>query len=474
MRQVLWILLCWNLLSAGLFAEINAATQPGADIGEKVNHAFASFPGGCGTVVIPAGTYTFSTTIVKPRCGIIRGESGYGTTLKFSPSKRPAIVVADTKGDGHYAPGVIADLSLVGPGQDKDGSIGIFIGGDPDGVYIARNAYGDFQNFNRVRITDFSIGVSFGMNAWRDAFLETMITGNRIGVYLGPKSGNTAEATGFTNSQIQNNGKYGIVLNGFGDFYFVSSSCDYNPVCISIEDAVSVSFIGDHIESSRTPQIAVKTSADPRNVLNIISSRIVILSDKPEDHIIAFVQQGNLPHANLTMIGGDVLSDKPIRHLVLWEPTDPGNHQIYTGVRLDPAVKDLTTTCGTGCQIINAAGITATSFTAMEHEPGCAQYPCVVASIHNSHLTTTLPDTPLLNSPREGLYRITATTTATAAPTVTTTAFTDGRSLTHTLLDRTHPFGTEDLWVNEGHPILYAVPRVFSPSDLTVTVERLR
>jgi hypothetical protein len=37
----------------------------GADIGAEVNAAFASFPAGkCGTVLIPQGTYTFSTTIL--------------------------------------------------------------------------------------------------------------------------------------------------------------------------------------------------------------------------------------------------------------------------------------------------------------------------------------------------------------------------------------------------------------------------
>jgi hypothetical protein len=76
----------------------------GADIGEKVNNAFASFPAGvCGTVQIPAGAYTFSTTIyVRTSCtleGMGRGNdhATTGTKLLYNgPAATAAIVVMET------------------------------------------------------------------------------------------------------------------------------------------------------------------------------------------------------------------------------------------------------------------------------------------------------------------------------------------------------------------------------------------
>jgi hypothetical protein len=79
----------------------------GSDIGQQVNNAFASFPAGkCGTVAIPSGTFTFSTTIYVPSgctlTGAGRGNDHgpHATKLLYNgPGGTPAVVVG-MKSDG--------------------------------------------------------------------------------------------------------------------------------------------------------------------------------------------------------------------------------------------------------------------------------------------------------------------------------------------------------------------------------------
>jgi hypothetical protein len=72
----------------------------GADLGTQVNAAFASFPAGqCGTVLVPSGTYTYSTTIYVPTGCILSGagrgnETGpFGTKLIYAGPPATAAVV---------------------------------------------------------------------------------------------------------------------------------------------------------------------------------------------------------------------------------------------------------------------------------------------------------------------------------------------------------------------------------------------
>ncbi len=72
----------------------------GADIGAQVNTAFASFPSGqCGTVLIPSGTYTYSTPIYVPTGCILSGsgrgnETGpFGSKLIYAGPPATAAVI---------------------------------------------------------------------------------------------------------------------------------------------------------------------------------------------------------------------------------------------------------------------------------------------------------------------------------------------------------------------------------------------
>jgi hypothetical protein len=88
--------------------ELNASLYPGTDIGAKVMAAIADLPGRCGTVMIPAGSYTQTTTITKPACVGIRGQGAYNTIFNWTPSKGTALVLADV--GGTYPQEEVSDL----------------------------------------------------------------------------------------------------------------------------------------------------------------------------------------------------------------------------------------------------------------------------------------------------------------------------------------------------------------------------
>jgi hypothetical protein len=69
---------------------VDATQFAGAEPGDKVNAAIASFgSGGCGAIVVPHGTYSLSKKIVKPRCIMLDFEN---STVSSTITNGPSIV----------------------------------------------------------------------------------------------------------------------------------------------------------------------------------------------------------------------------------------------------------------------------------------------------------------------------------------------------------------------------------------------
>lgn len=218
----------------------------GSDIGAWTNAAISIV--GCGEVYIPKGTYTQTTSIVKPRCVKLSGASGYATTLKYTAKTGCEVVIADNSGSSIYAPGALEDLNLVGPGAGPPAdnhatpTCGVYLGGSDGGPTSAATHidpatnYGDHSSLNRVRISHFGVGVQFGFNTWRDTIFESVIAGNTTGVVMpanvtanNPIS-NSGENLTLLNSSVINNCGVGVFV-GTGllvDFNVVNTSFDFN------------------------------------------------------------------------------------------------------------------------------------------------------------------------------------------------------------------------------------------------------
>jgi hypothetical protein len=97
--------------SAGIEGVRYADQFPGSDIGARVNAAIASLPGG-GRVVIPAGTYCFSTTILINRPVRLVGEGVRATVLHYTGPGDAIRVEAGSAPP--YLNGALGHMSIVG------------------------------------------------------------------------------------------------------------------------------------------------------------------------------------------------------------------------------------------------------------------------------------------------------------------------------------------------------------------------
>lgn len=237
-----------------LNGNLNASLFSGSDIGAKVNSAIASLLIGCGTVFIPSGSYSQSTTIIKPRCVNILGAGSMSTILNWTGGAGVAIQIKDSSSGIGYPEGQIADLALSGPGALVAGYTAIYIGD----TYPATAQWGDHQNLNRVRIINWDIGVRWGSNAWSTTITESLISNNGWSLYFpnmpGSNSGEkiTVVGTSLQNSQMAMN------LVGFADFYFFGTSIVFNATAGTVNIA---HFYGCHFETNRGRMLTVKGAA---------------------------------------------------------------------------------------------------------------------------------------------------------------------------------------------------------------------
>ncbi len=212
----------------------------GSEIGAWTNSAIAVI--GCGEVYIPAGTYTQTTSILKPRCVKLHGASADSTFLQWTPTHGAAIIMGDAMGSAGFAgEGALEDLSLVGPGASTT-TCGIYIGGS-DGTGCApptsidpKTNLDDHDNINRVRFSKFSaagafgVGIQWGNNAWVNTIFESDISFNGTGVYVPATTFQTGENLTILNSVIQANVSAGLKIDTGKNINvnLVNTSLDYN------------------------------------------------------------------------------------------------------------------------------------------------------------------------------------------------------------------------------------------------------
>lgn len=178
-------------------AVANATSFAGADIGAQINAAIRSLPldgpNHAGTVAIPAGQYTFATTIIKPKGVELRGEGALASVLTYTgPSE--AIVVGDTAGEFGQPPywqSGLESFTLKGPGR-APGSIGIWLGGDPAGSVLPTDATAQSEHFNQLVITGFDHAVQWGDETTNTHWLQDILWGNNVGIVgVGDSSNST-------------------------------------------------------------------------------------------------------------------------------------------------------------------------------------------------------------------------------------------------------------------------------------------
>ncbi|MGH9508220.1 MAG: hypothetical protein ACRD13_14975, partial [Terriglobales bacterium] len=167
---------------------VYAADFSGADIGARVNAAIAALDGG-GTVVLPAGNFTFATTIVVGEPIWLVGQGVHGTVLSYAGTG-PAILV-EAGGQPPYLSGGLRDFEL-NSGEDGTGvgvlqvntigftyrqlavvgfAIGIWLDNRAPSACSACGAgYSERTDWERVSFFDNSVGLELTSDGGTNSF----------------------------------------------------------------------------------------------------------------------------------------------------------------------------------------------------------------------------------------------------------------------------------------------------------------
>jgi hypothetical protein len=227
---------------------LNPTQFSGSDIGAKVNTAWKSGA----TVRIPAGTYSFATTIVHPGTGY-KLECDTGATLNYTGS------------------GDAIELAPANPGSNQnagiDGDGGCLLKGTSSaqsGIHIYPSNHTFVRN---IRITGFTNGNSgYGIYVTGGNSLEINNVSsylNRTGVYLtgsSQYSGNSANAVHISDSDISTNSNIGIdsenshcgCTANFGNSITNNVIENNGNIAVQLNWDVGTTVIGNYISGSST------------------------------------------------------------------------------------------------------------------------------------------------------------------------------------------------------------------------------
>lgn len=226
-----------------LFAFVSSVLQCDADpTGQKDSTAafracLDQHPSG--DLLIPTGTYKISGTVSLNRNQGLTGMGAKASVIKCLSASLACVVIGDaTGGPNNYSITNIQNLGIEGPGTNNK-SIGIHLGGDPNGTLAPKNVFADNVNLIGVRITGFHHGVQWGNNAYVDKIVRSSIFANDVALYAPPSLTNSGEAIGITDSAIFNNTHAGIEDHSNFEWMVQGSSFDYNTTAIQ--------FYGAHI-----------------------------------------------------------------------------------------------------------------------------------------------------------------------------------------------------------------------------------
>ena len=218
---------------------LNPTLFPGSDLGAQINAALTQLGSTCGDLLVPSGSYTWSTPVVMNPCVHLRS---WGAFVNVPALTKPFLAIAQVPNQAN--PNILADggvegFTFSGPANALDTSgaswtqaqqnqIGIYLGGDPANSITPSNALDFLTNFRDVHLRGFGCGVSYG-NAFQTAYFGGSFEGNWDGVcFQAPNVG--LENINFHGTQILNNindGLYGAPSTD-PEIFMEDVSLDYN------------------------------------------------------------------------------------------------------------------------------------------------------------------------------------------------------------------------------------------------------
>lgn len=371
-----------TLMVNSLNSSLNPILFPGSDIGAQINSAISALPQSafgepCGTIVVPAGYYAFSTSIVKPQCVFIEGN---GANLHFTATSGAALVVASPYSNSDpYSSGGVSHLSLSGVGGS---SIGVYMGGDPAGSISRSDYYAADQSFVDDQIFGFGTGVQMGNNSFLDTWRGGAISSNNIGVYFPCGTTNAGENYSFY-GMVVNNGGVGFKQDCGAEIKLYGGGVDYNVTAAITGAGIYVTAYGTHFEQRNAP-IILGQGVSATQQLNLFGG--VLYASAPGGDDPSFITIGGVS-SNVRLDAVDLAAGPGhgVSSIVNWQAGGQGHlsASAITGATSPPLVIGATGNVSVSAMDLNTASLS--NYSGAFIPSGLIQGGSYIGSANNSN-----------------------------------------------------------------------------------------
>jgi len=332
------VLAIWLLLFSSLFSiaqtnlgaittqSINGIITPvmqagsSSDNGPVINSAISSLAGNAGKVIIPPGTWSFSTRINLPRSVILEGSGPQATVLRYTGTD-----VAIYHGDsvGNYAPqhGGIRDIGIV-TSSIATGTTGIFSGGDPTGRISPSSDFCQSVFYENVLISGFDVAFKHGNNSFWITFINPTITQNNIGATAASGIFDSGEAINWIGGRLDNNSLGAFVNDGMENNLF-GTAIDFNGNSGASPQVTNsnITATNTHWEVGTGPMVTGGT-------IRMHGGSVLVDNPNPA---LPWLYQANQQQNNVSLDGTEIYSNASITNLVSWSNgNDPSSQLILT------------------------------------------------------------------------------------------------------------------------------------------------
>ena len=269
-------IMAWFSTIRTAHAQMPSVVSYGADPTGKRDstHAFESalLAQPAGRLYVPAqadgspATYRISAPLHFTRRQGLVGAGAGAVTLACTAGASPCVTFADTISPVLHAIGSIQNISISGPGTDN-GSIGLYLGGDPAGNFSPAEAYASSVSLDQVVVSGFHNCIQWGNNAWGNRLIASDILGCNSGIYVPSGVKNSGEAIRVMGSTFANNTGFGINDAQNFEWEISDSSFDYNAVAINLFGS-SLHVTNTHFEQASGPFVLVPYGSPDIFLLN--------------------------------------------------------------------------------------------------------------------------------------------------------------------------------------------------------------
>ncbi len=187
----------WSSASPSVFKNFNtilwADQFTGADMGAKINAAYAALSAPGGTIMIPTGSHTFSTPITfttQLKKVTLAGASTRGVELRYTGTGN-AITVNNTGASADYGFPALQNFTLIGNDTTVSSTqVGIYLGGTNGAAGLS---------IDNVNITTFGTGLSTGQNCYIITYKNATIRDCSVHMLYMAPANNSGEDMRFEN-----------------------------------------------------------------------------------------------------------------------------------------------------------------------------------------------------------------------------------------------------------------------------------